>query len=105
MEIWCCLSYDNTEAIIEEDYINSKIKISLRGENKKGLLSAIKMFIEEVHKDYDKDNKLEFSEMVPCNCSECIENDIPHFYKFKVLNKWERKSIKDTHCEESGEPV
>jgi internalin A len=99
------LSYDNTEAIIEEDYINSKIKISLRGENKKGLLSAIKMFIEEVHKDYDKDNKLEFSEMVPCNCSECIENDIPHFYKFKVLNKWERKSIKDTHCEESGEPV
>lgn len=63
------LYFDNTEAIIEEDYLNFKIKISLSGENKKGLLSAIKLYIEDVHRDFDKGNKLIFQEMVPCNCS------------------------------------
>ncbi|KAA6317525.1 hypothetical protein EZS27_032331 [termite gut metagenome] len=60
------LTYDNTEALVEEDYINRKIKISLKGENKKGLLSAIRMFIEEIHRNLDKSKKLVFEEMIPC---------------------------------------
>lgn len=99
------LKYDYTEALVEEDYINSKIKISLKGENKKGLLSAIRMIIEEVHKDFDKANKLIFEEMVPCNCTHCITSIVPHFYKFNVLKKFEQKTIRETHCEKSSELV
>ncbi|SHL18764.1 COR domain-containing protein [Flavobacterium chilense] len=99
------LKYDDTEALVQEDYINSKIKISLRGNNKKGLLSAIKMFVEEVHKDFDKDNKLVFEEMIPCNCPSCITSPIPHFYKFNVLKKFEQKPILEIPCEKSSEIV
>jgi len=99
------LKYDNTEALVEEDYIHNKIKISLRGENKKGLLSAIKMLIEEVHKDFDKANELVFEEMVPCNCTECITNIVPHFYKYNVLKRFEQKSIVEIPCELSSESV
>ncbi|WP_417943143.1 COR domain-containing protein [Flavobacterium sp. RS13.1] len=99
------LTYDSTEALVEEDYINNKIKISLKGENKKSLLSAIKMFIEEVHKDFDKSNKLVFVEMIPCNCVECIASNNPHFYKFNVLKKFEQKPILEINCEKSSEAV
>ena len=99
------LKYDNTEAVVEEDYIHSKIKISLKGENKKGLLSAIRMILEEVHKDFDKANKLSFEEMIPCNCSECQKSDIPHFFKFNVLRRFEQRSIMDIRCDNSSEVV
>ncbi len=99
------LKYDDTEALVQEDYINNKIKISLKGNNKKGLLSAIKMFIEEVHNDFDKDNKLIFEEMVPCNCKVCKTNSNPHFYKFNVLKKFEQKPILEIYCEKSSESV
>jgi len=99
------LEYDNTISIIEEDYIHSKIKISVKGENKKGLLSAIRMFIDDVHRDFDKSNKLSFEEMIPCNCSECKSIEVPHFYKFNVLRKHEQKSVINTLCENSSESV
>jgi internalin A len=99
------LEYDETQALVEEDYIHGKIKISLKGDNKKGLLSAIRMYIDEVHKDFDKANKLVFEEMVPCNCSECFQSIAPHFYKFNVLKKFEQKSISIVPCEKSSEPV
>jgi len=65
------LEYDETIGIVEEDYINGKIKIQLSGSNKKGLLSAIRMFVDEIHKDFNKTNNLFFEEMIPCNCLEC----------------------------------
>lgn len=99
------LKYDKTEAIIEEDYINSKIKISVKGENKKGLLSAINMFVGEVHKDFDKDGRLKFEQMVPCNCTTCASSSHPHFYKYNVLRKFEQKPILEIPCERSSETV
>lgn len=99
------LIFDDTEALIEENYINNKIIISINGVNKKGLLAAIKMFIEEVHKDFDKSNKLVFEEMVPCNCKECVNSFVPHFFKFNVLRKFEQKSIIEIPCEKSSELV
>jgi len=99
------LEYDETLGLVEEDYINSKIKIRLIGENKKGLLSAIRMIIEEVHRDFDRNNKLIKSEMVPCNCLECQTNDIPHFYKYSVLRKFEQKAKETIPCERSGDDV
>jgi internalin A len=95
------LEYDETLALVEEDYINNKVKISITGTNRKGLFSAIRMFIDEVHKDFNKTNKLSFEEMVPCNCAECSKSDVPHFYKFNVLRKFEQNSISEIICENS----
>jgi hypothetical protein len=99
------LTYDNTETLVEEDYINNKIKISLKGENKKGLLSAVRMFIEEIHRNLYKSKKLVFEEMIPCNCSECVTSTVPHFFEFKSLKKFEQRSITEAQCAVSGEMV
>ncbi|WP_404987091.1 COR domain-containing protein [Chryseobacterium sp. M5] len=99
------LSYESTDALIEEDYIKGKIKISLRGKNKKGLLSAIRMYIKEVHTDIDKAGKLIYKEMVPCNCLDCQKSVTPHFFSFEVLRKFEEKGKKNAICDKSADDV
>lgn len=99
------LEYDETQGLIAEDYIHNKLKISLRGDNKKGLLSAIRMYIQEVHEDFNQSNQLEFEQMVPCNCAECKASTTPHFYKFTVLKKFEKKGIVSIICDESTKEV
>jgi internalin A len=99
------LKYDDTLALVEEDYIQGKVKISIRGTNRKGLLSAIRMYFEEVHNDFDKANRLSFEEMVPCNCSDCNQRTIPHFYKFNVLKRFESNAVTSTNCEISTKSV
>ncbi|HEY4288011.1 MAG TPA: COR domain-containing protein [Puia sp.] len=95
------LEYDDTEALVVEDYMHSKVIISLRGRNKRGLLSAVRMYIDEVHRDFDKFNKLQFEEMVPCNCAECRHSLTPHFFRFSVLRKYEQKMESAIRCEKS----
>lgn len=99
------LHYENTDALVEEDYIKGKIKISLKGKNKKGLLSAIRMYIEEVHSDLDKAGKLLYKQMVPCNCSDCQKSVTPHFFNFEVLRKFEEKGKKYVLCDKSADDV
>jgi len=99
------LKYDSTEGLVEEDYVNNKIRISIKGENSKDLLTAIRMFFGDIHKDFLKTNDIGFEEKIPCNCSVCKKADAPHFYKYRVLRNWEKKSIPSFPCEISGEIV
>ncbi|MDW9379959.1 COR domain-containing protein [Chryseobacterium sp. JV558] len=99
------LNYENTDALVEEDYIKGKIKISLNGKNKKGLLSAIRMYVEEVHLDFDKAGKLLYKQMVPCNCIDCQKSMTPHFFNFEVLRKFEEKGKINVLCDKSAEDV
>ncbi|MBL0745523.1 COR domain-containing protein [Chryseolinea lacunae] len=99
------LEYENTLALIIEDSIRGKITISVSGEDKKGLLSAVRMNIIEIHKDFDKANKLSFEEMVPCNCDTCINSETPHFYKFDFLKKLDERGKDTVQCEKSIDDV
>ncbi|WP_346320348.1 COR domain-containing protein [Chitinophaga sp. YIM B06452] len=99
------LEHENTLAMVEEDYLKGKIKIAIVGENRKGLLAAIRMYINEVHLDFDKSNKLEFEEMIPCNCSLCKGEQDPHFYKFNLIKRYEQKTKKFITCDKSVESV
>ncbi len=99
------LSHENTQALVTEDYINGKVKISIAGDNKKGLLAAVRMLIAEVHREFNKTNKLGFEELVPCNCKECGESKTPHFFKYHVLEKHEKAGLNSTLCDISSEFV
>jgi len=99
------LEYENTLALVQEDYIHGRINIALRGRNKRGLLSAIRMNIDEIHRDFDKSNKLVFEEMIPCNCNECSNSSEPHFFKFDFLKKLEEKGKEHITCEKSLDDV
>ncbi|MFD2588634.1 COR domain-containing protein [Croceitalea marina] len=99
------LGYEDTVAIVEEDFIFKKIKITLSGSSKKGLLSAIRMILGEIHDEFSRHGKLEYKEMVPCNCSFCSTVETPHFYNYKALVGFNRGGIMEVPCENSFEQV
>ncbi len=96
------LTYDETFAIIKENYFENKITIELKGQNKREFLFLIRKTINEIHKDF---NKLEVQEMIPCNCDLCATSDTPHFYEFNLLKRYEIKEIPKIRCDISLQEV
>jgi internalin A len=90
------IEYENTSALIEEDTIGRKIKIAIRGSNKKGLLNTIRMFFKEVHSGI---KALVLTEMIPCNCKKCSSSLSPHFYKYSVINEYLEVGRKTIVCD------
>ncbi len=92
------LNYESTYALIKEKYFENKITIELSGNNKREFLFHIRKTINEIHNDF---NKLDFSEMVPCNCNLCSSSETPYFYEFSLLRRYEEKDIKEIRCDNS----
>jgi small GTP-binding protein len=92
------LNYENTFALIREKYFESKIVVTLSGENKKDFLAVIRRALFEINKDFQK---LKVDEMVQCNCEECIHSSSPHFFSYDLLKRCETKSITQIMCEHS----
>jgi internalin A len=89
------LNYDETFAIIKEKYFENKITIELNGLNKREFLYLIRKAINEIHQDF---NKLDVSEMIPCNCEYCVSADEPNFYEFNLLRRYESNEISTIRC-------
>jgi GTPase SAR1 family protein len=96
------LKYDKTKALIREKYFENKIVIDISGDHKREYLFIIRKTINEIHKDY---NRIEVSEMIPCNCSHCRAVEFPAFYKYDLLQRYELKQIKQIRCNLSLEEV
>ena len=96
------LQYEDTMAFIKEKYFENKITIELCGNNKREYLYAIRKTIKEIHKDY---NKIQVSEMIPCNCPLCKTVDHPQFYPFELLQRYELNEISEIRCNSSLEIV
>ena len=96
------LKHDNTRAEALEKRMEKKVSIQIEGSNCKGLLAIIRKELDEIHRDF---HKLEFYEMIPCNCVECMKSESPHFYKYKTLRRFEEKGRETVPCEVSNEDV
>ena len=48
--------------------------------------------------------QVKVDQMVPCICTACVEADVPHFYKFSVLQHFRNKGRTTIYCE-SAEQV
>ena len=96
------LQYENTTAIVKEKYFENKITVELSGQNKREYLFIIRKTINEIHKDF---NKIEVSEMIPCNCSHCRNVENPSFFKFELLRRYEQKGLKTIRCNLSLDEV
>jgi len=96
------LKYESTKAIIKEKYFENKITIEISGDYKREYLFNIRKAINEIHKDF---NRIEVSEMVPCNCPHCSSFENPTFYKYDLLKRYELKEIKFIRCSLSLEEV
>ena len=96
------IRFDDTFAIVQEDYIKKRITILISGKDKHGLLSIIRNLFAEVHKKFER---LKPKEWIPCNCEQCEEdkqrNIDPTFYEYSLLINYLIQGIDEIRCSKS----
>ncbi len=96
------LQYKNTEALLVSDELEHKISVRLVGSKTKKLLAIIRKELENIHKTL---NGPDVSEMLPCNCSGCSENEHVYFHSYSDLIKAAEMDKDEIECKNSFEAV
>lgn len=96
------IKFEESEALILKEELDRKIKIAIKGNEKKELLGIIKSEIENIHKTL---NNPSVKEMVPCICNQCLESEKSHFYEYSVLKKYKAKGKREIVCPDTIEIV
>ncbi|MEO1388706.1 MAG: COR domain-containing protein [Cyanobacteria bacterium J06634_6] len=91
-----------SRAQIVENYPKSEITIHISGTNKKPLLEIIRHEFWKIHQSYER---LDYKELIPCNCPECKNSNEPEFYPYDLLMKYIAKRRYNIECRTSIEPV
>ncbi len=94
-------NYARAEVI--ESYNNKEIRIRVVGLQPIVLLAQIRHEFKKIHDSYN--DRLKYKELVPCNCSECTDTQIPHDYALQVLLTFISKKRFEIICEKSAEIV
>lgn len=92
------LEYEETKALIKENYFEKSISLKIEGKNKKALLGIIRKSFQEIHEDF---KSLSFEEMIPCLCNECSGSEEPHFFKYESLKRRVERDKEFIECENS----
>ncbi len=91
------LKVGGTEALIICEHLFRKIKIWVKGDDKKELLEFVRNDIDYIHKTL---NHPIHKGMVPCVCDDCKFNMEPYLWDFNFLKKAKDRR-KDLICENS----
>ena len=89
------MEWENTKALVISEPLNRKIKINIKGNDKKTFLGIIREDIEYIHKTF---NNLVVKEMIPCNCGECKNNNNPTFFEYNELKQYQNENEKYIKC-------
>jgi len=89
------LKYDDTLAKVISEPLNRKIKITITGINKVGMLTIIRKEIDYIHETL---NHPDVKEMIPCNCEVCINSEIPKLFEFKELRQFKEAGEIEIIC-------
>ncbi len=84
------------QAEVIEYYDKREIKIRISGKNKRDLRTIITHELDKIHGSYPR---LKYSQLIPCNCSTCKNNQNPHFYDFNKLQEWKINGRQTTQCD------
>jgi GTPase SAR1 family protein len=95
------INKDNTRAEVIELYHRREIRIRISGSRPRDLLATIRHELDKIHASYER---LQYSTLVPCNCSICKGSPEPFFYLLDRLYKFEVDG-KDIQCPISYEMV
>jgi internalin A len=79
------LEKDQTKAEVIEYYGKREIRIRVAGSHKKELMTIVTYELDKIHDSYQR---LKYSQLIPCNCVTCKDRQEPHFYPFKVLQRF-----------------
>lgn len=75
-----------------------EIAIRIAGIHTKELLSVITNEIDEINNSFEK---IRVTKLVPCICEECQEDNKPHFFRMKVLDRYLEKRRYEIPCDKS----
>jgi len=90
-----------TKAFVENRPFEDKIVMKIKGADKPGLLSLIRMTINEIHLSL---NKPVYNEKCGCICSACKEKD-RNLYDLSKLSEAIKRGIEHITCDNSWEEV
>ncbi len=82
-------------AEITETIDKRVLKIRITGNDRLETLSIIRGYINKLNDTFEN---LSVDEMVPCNCAECNKNEVPIFFKYKLLKQYKQEEEKFIKC-------
>ena len=96
------LERENTEALVISEPLNRKIRIWVKGEDRKELLAIIRREIDHIHGTLNDPN---IKEMLPCICNTCKQNTQPNFYEFDILKGRLKNNVREIYCDTGQQNV
>ena len=97
------LKRGNTRAEVTENLFERRIYIRFFGPSIAEFRAIIADELDDISNTY---HQLKYDKMIPCQCSACIDNSEPHFFRYSVLKKRQEAGKKHTiECEISGDDV
>ena len=96
------ISRESVDAEVIAYPFEKKIRLRLKGKNKKDLLSIIRREIDHIHKSQ---NYPSVQEMIPCNCKECKKTTEPNLHSYTKLANALYKNKKNIECSISFDKV
>ena len=89
-------------AQVIENYPQKEINVRVSGSNKKPLLEIVRHELRKIHDSYER---LQYAELIPCNCQQCRGSDKPEFYPYELLLKYIGDRRYEIECRGSYEQV
>jgi Leucine-rich repeat (LRR) protein/GTPase SAR1 family protein len=89
-------------AEIIENYPKNEINIRVSGSNKKPLLEIVRYELWKIHRSYER---LDYEELIPCNCPQCKGSAKPKSYSYALLMKYLGDHRYNIECRGSYESV
>lgn len=94
------LEKDKAKAEVIEYYGKREIHVRALGEGKKELLSIISGHLDDITQSY-KGLKGKYQKLVPCNCTQCVGTQTPHFFQYANLQKRRDDGKFTVECDKS----
>lgn len=96
------IEWNETQALIVEEYHLRKISITIHGKNKSQFLVIIRNTISEIHKKY---HNLKFNEKIGCVCDGCKKAKSPYFFETSRLDIANNKNVDLVQCQSTFDDI
>jgi len=94
---------ENSYAEIVETYGGTNtFEIRITGAQKREMLAIIRHNFKEILKPF---KKLDYKELIPCNCIKCKDAEIPYFHEYKILQEFVAGNDEQIQCLKSRKLV
>ena len=95
-------NYESTSALVSLDKLSKTLSIYIVGENKRDLFGLIKNELNQIFKVFNMEENKDFYEEIPCNCSVCIIDSSPFYFKNNTLKSFLDKGKNTIDCYKSA---